>query len=172
MMKLSKAPFSVTVIPYEFDSGRSARGSKIRERVNASPRSWSDSPSSSPKAGPSNALEDTVSGYNSGDEHGPASGQLSDAEWLEVLLRMLITPDSIFMSLQRVLILQRDRMFEKRMRSRGFIVKCMKEDGACLFRAVSDQVFGDQEMHDIVRKQCMDYIVSRLRSIDAVLLSI
>lgn len=46
------------------------------------------------------------------------------------------------------------------MRKRGFIVKHMKEDGACLFRAVSDQVFGDQEMHDIVRKQCMDYIVS------------
>lgn len=55
---------------------------------------------------------------------------------------------------------QRDRLFEKRMRKRGFIVKNMKEDGACLFRAVSDQVFGDQEMHDIVRKQCMDYIVS------------
>lgn len=46
------------------------------------------------------------------------------------------------------------------MRKRGFVVKNMKEDGACLFRAVSDQVFGDQEMHDIVRKQCMDYIVS------------
>lgn len=57
-------------------------------------------------------------------------------------------------------ILQRDRIFEKRIRKRGFILKNMKEDGACLFRAVSDQVFGDQEMHDIVRKQCMDYIVS------------
>lgn len=36
----------------------------------------------------------------------------------------------------------------------------MGEDGACLFRAVSDQVYGDQEMHSIVRKHCMDYIVS------------
>lgn len=36
----------------------------------------------------------------------------------------------------------------------------MKDDGACLFRAVSDQLFGDQDMHDIVRKQCMDYVVS------------
>lgn len=59
-----------------------------------------------------------------------------------------------------MVIFQRDRIFEKRMRKRGFILKNMKEDGACLFRAVSDQVFGDQEMHDIVRKQCMDYIVS------------
>jgi len=36
----------------------------------------------------------------------------------------------------------------------------MAEDGACLFRAVADQVYGDQEMHGIVRKHCMDYIVS------------
>lgn len=35
----------------------------------------------------------------------------------------------------------------------------MGEDGACLFRAVSDQVYGDQEMHSTVRKHCMDYIV-------------
>lgn len=42
----------------------------------------------------------------------------------------------------------------------GFIVKKMGEDGACLFRAVADQVYGDQEMHGVVRKHCMDYIVS------------
>ena len=46
------------------------------------------------------------------------------------------------------------------MRKRGFIIKRMGEDGACLFRAVSDQVYGDQEMHSTVRKHCMDYIVS------------
>jgi hypothetical protein len=36
----------------------------------------------------------------------------------------------------------------------------MEQDGACLFRAVADQVYGDQEMHAIVRSHCMDYIVS------------
>ncbi|XP_055338378.1 OTU domain-containing protein 5-B-like [Paramacrobiotus metropolitanus] len=41
---------------------------------------------------------------------------------------------------------------------RGFVIKLMKEDGACLFRAVADQVYGDQEMHDMVRRQCMDYM--------------
>lgn len=41
----------------------------------------------------------------------------------------------------------------------------MAEDGACLFRAVADQVYGDQEMHGIVRKHCMDYIVSTYRLI-------
>ncbi|XP_031423751.1 OTU domain-containing protein 5b isoform X3 [Clupea harengus] len=35
----------------------------------------------------------------------------------------------------------------------------MKEDGACLFRAIADQVYGDQDMHDVVRKHCMDYLV-------------
>lgn len=47
------------------------------------------------------------------------------------------------------------------MRKRGFIIKRMGEDGACLFRAVSDQIYGDQEMHSMVRKHCMDYIVSQ-----------
>ena len=48
------------------------------------------------------------------------------------------------------------------MRKKGLLVKQMGEDGACLFRAVADQVYGDQEMHAVVRKHCMDYIVSLL----------
>ena len=34
----------------------------------------------------------------------------------------------------------------------------MVDDGSCLFRAVADQLYGDQEMHPSVRKHCMDYI--------------
>lgn len=34
----------------------------------------------------------------------------------------------------------------------------MVEDGSCLFRAVADQVYGDQDMHGVVRGHCMDYI--------------
>lgn len=41
-------------------------------------------------------------------------------------------------------------------------IKKMQGDGACLFRAVADQVYGDQEMHANVRRLCMDYIVSFL----------
>ena len=40
----------------------------------------------------------------------------------------------------------------------------MQEDGACLFRAIADQVFGDQDMHDQVRENCMDYLVGALVS--------
>lgn len=47
---------------------------------------------------------------------------------------------------------------EKLKKIRGFIIKPMEEDGACLFRAVADQVYGDQSMHDEVRKNCMNYM--------------
>ncbi|XP_059352117.1 OTU domain-containing protein 5-B-like isoform X2 [Daphnia carinata] len=84
--------------------------------------------------------DESGSGYNSGDEYGPARSSssnvaISEEEWE-----------------------QKERWFEKKMRKRGFIIKRMGEDGACLFRAVSDQIYGDQEMHSMVRKHCMDYI--------------
>lgn len=56
--------------------------------------------------------------------------------------------------------MQKDSLFSKRMQKKGFVIKEMGRDGACLFRAVADQVYGDQEMHSTVRKHCMDYIVS------------
>lgn len=72
--------------------------------------------------------------YNSSDEHGP----------LEV------DPD----------IAKKEEDFEKELREKkGFTIKKMVPDGACLFRAVADQVYGDQEMHSIVRNHCMDYMM-------------
>lgn len=82
------------------------------------------------------AIEEALSGYNSGDEHvGQKDGQLSPDEWKK-----------------------RDDAFVKIMSDRGFIVKDMVEDGACLFRAISLQIYGDQDMHEIIRQQTMDYI--------------
>lgn len=43
-------------------------------------------------------------------------------------------------------------------KARGLVIKEVKGDGACMFRAVADQVYGDEEMHDSVRRLCMDYI--------------
>ncbi|XP_030049869.1 OTU domain-containing protein 5 isoform X1 [Microcaecilia unicolor] len=55
---------------------------------------------------------------------------------------------------------QQEHWFEKALQEKkGFIIKQMKEDGACLFRAVADQVYGDQDMHEVVRKHCMDYLM-------------
>ncbi|KAH9518967.1 OTU domain-containing protein 5 [Bulinus truncatus] len=52
-----------------------------------------------------------------------------------------------------------EQWFEKALKEKkGFVIKKMGEDGACLFRAVADQVYGDQEMHGTVRKHCLDYM--------------
>lgn len=77
-----------------------------------------------------------MSGYNSGDEHLVSKEHnLSSEEWKK-----------------------RDEKFSKSLSEHGLIIKEMEEDGACLFRAISVQLYGDQEMHDTIRQQTMDYI--------------
>ena len=44
------------------------------------------------------------------------------------------------------------------MKKKGYVIKPMQEDGSCLFRAVADQVYGDEDMHESVRDHCMNYI--------------
>ena len=34
----------------------------------------------------------------------------------------------------------------------------MKKDGNCLFSSISDQVYGTEKHHEIIREKCMDYI--------------
>eukprot|EP00727_Mastigamoeba_balamuthi_P008856 m51a1_g4593 putative otubain-like histone deubiquitinase 1 (353) ;mRNA; r:195745-197148 len=46
------------------------------------------------------------------------------------------------------------------LRRRGFEVHRMIPDGNCMFRAVADEVFGDAELHGMVRDQVVDYIVA------------
>ncbi|EDW72753.1 uncharacterized protein Dwil_GK17016 [Drosophila willistoni] len=83
-----------------------------------------------------NAVEETFSGYNSGDEHlQPKDRKITAEEW------------------QR-----RDNEFAKFMEQRGYELKPVEEDGACLFRSISLQIYGDEEMHDVIRQHTMDYI--------------
>lgn len=86
--------------------------------------------------------EDAPSGYNSGDEHHGRDAGLTENEWK-----------------------QRDEEFVKVMAKEGLIVKEIEEDGACLFRSISLQIYGDQDMHEDIRQQTMDYIVSDFISI-------
>lgn len=80
--------------------------------------------------------EEKVSGYNSGDEHlGAKEQNLSSEEWIK-----------------------RDEKFATSLLERGLSIKETEEDGACLFRAISFQLYGDQGMHDVIRQQTMDYI--------------
>ncbi|EDV51434.1 OTU domain-containing protein 5-B [Drosophila erecta] len=81
-------------------------------------------------------VEETFSGYNSGDEHlQPKERLIPVEEW------------------QR-----RDLEFAKCMEQRGYELKPVEEDGACLFRSISLQIYGDEEMHDVIRQHTMDYI--------------
>lgn len=100
-------------------------------------------PSTSQSGSNSSTAEDAVSaqedsdpsGYNSGDEYDKPPELWTAEEFKE-----------------------REYHFEKKLRKKGLMIKSMGEDGACLFRAVADQVYGDQEMHKVLRKLCMDYM--------------
>jgi len=83
------------------------------------------------------AGDDSVEGgYNSEDEYSHIGVQLTEEEWQE-----------------------KDRRFERLIKKKkGYVIKKMQEDGSCLFRAVADQIYGDEEMHSCVRGHCMDYI--------------
>lgn len=97
-------------------------------------------PQNSPDRGRNNDVDDdqnSYSGYNSGDEHHGQKYDLTPEEWEE-----------------------RDKLFIKTMSDRGFVIEQIIEDGACLFRSISLQIYGDQDMHEIIRQQTMDYIVS------------
>ena len=79
--------------------------------------------------------EEEEEGYNSEDEYSHVGQNLTEEQWRD-----------------------KDLRFERVMRRKGYIIKKMGEDGACLFRAVADQLYGDEEMHQAVRTQCLDYI--------------
>lgn len=93
---------------------------------------------------PSDSVVEDVdySGYNSGDEHTHDRRPSCYTQCAEQDFQ------------------ERENQFEQNMNKKGWVIKKMAEDGACLFRAVADQIYGDQDMHSVLRKLCIDYIVS------------
>ncbi|XP_066248891.1 OTU domain-containing protein 5 [Euwallacea similis] len=84
-------------------------------------------------------VKEDATGFNSEDEYDDNSFKnrlLTNEEWQK-----------------------RDEFFSRGMSSLGWEIKQMNEDGACLFRSIADQVYGDQEFHNQVRQDCMNYIV-------------
>ena len=94
---------------------------------------------SSSSAGPSSVPNEAPADedYNSADEHGGGGG-------------------SCGMSSEELA--AREAAFEARLASRGLQLRRMLQDGNCLFRCISDRVYGDAEMHDQVRRLVMDYM--------------
>ena len=41
----------------------------------------------------------------------------------------------------------------------NFFIKKIEGDGNCMFRAVSDQIYGNEEYHYIIREKCMKYLL-------------
>lgn len=42
----------------------------------------------------------------------------------------------------------------------GLHIEAVEGDGNCLFRAVAHQVYGDENLHNLVRQKCLDYMES------------
>lgn len=137
--KLTKSPFQVCGLPSSVATGSGLGSPKANNSISGSPAASHVGSGAPNSANVLDRLEETLSGYNSGDEHlGGRDAGLSVKEWTE-----------------------RDEKFLKAMSDRGFIVKEIEEDGACLFRAISLQMYGDQDMHEVIRQQSMDYIVRK-----------
>ncbi len=37
-------------------------------------------------------------------------------------------------------------------------IKCIKDDGNCMYRAISHQIYGEEEFYDVVKNYSMDYL--------------
>ncbi|CAH1103564.1 unnamed protein product [Psylliodes chrysocephalus] len=97
------------------------------------------SPTETPCKNNEIVIKEDCTGFNSEDEYDESffkGRNLTDEEWTK-----------------------RDALFARYMSNLGFEIKNMNEDGACLFRSIADQVYGDQEFHFQVRQDCMNYIV-------------
>ncbi|CAG5112120.1 Oidioi.mRNA.OKI2018_I69.chr2.g6372.t1.cds [Oikopleura dioica] len=54
---------------------------------------------------------------------------------------------------------EREKNFRKvLLEERGFEIIDVQADGACMFRSVADQIYGDESMHDVIRHRCCDYM--------------
>lgn len=49
--------------------------------------------------------------------------------------------------------------FELIMNKKNFRIKKIIGDGNCLFRAISDQVYGTEDNHQIIREKCVEFII-------------
>ncbi|XP_034103010.1 uncharacterized protein LOC132789199 isoform X1 [Drosophila nasuta] len=118
------------------NSSPTAVGRKSPEHLASVPKTQTQITPAAAAANMLKAVEETLTGYNSGDEHlQPKERTISVEEW------------------QR-----RDQEFAKCMEKRGYELKPVEEDGACLFRSISLQIYGDEGMHDVIRQHTMDYI--------------
>ena len=79
---------------------------------------------------------------------------LEDVKNNSFLGRKTSNPNNNNISLNK----EQEEKFQNAMKKNNFEIKTIRGDGNCLFRAVSDQVYGEDKNYDIIRKKCMDYL--------------
>lgn len=52
-----------------------------------------------------------------------------------------------------------EQNFRKNIEKSNFFIKETEGDGNCMFRSISDQIYGNEEYHKIIREKCMDYLL-------------
>ena len=62
------------------------------------------------------------------------------------------------LQIQREKDLKLEEEFKKKIATKGYLLHQMKRDGNCLFTSVSDQIYGDEKYHKLLREKCMEYI--------------
>jgi len=55
-------------------------------------------------------------------------------------------------------LLLKEQQFHTSLSHRNLQIKQVQGDGNCLFRAISDQIYGEESFHRAIRRVCMDYI--------------
>ncbi len=53
---------------------------------------------------------------------------------------------------------QQEKKFREELRSINLKIREIKGDGNCLYRAVADQLYGNENYYDILKSKCLDYL--------------
>ena len=54
---------------------------------------------------------------------------------------------------------KQENKFRENISNMNLFIKDIVGDGNCMFRAISDQVYGNEEKYDLLRQKCMDYLL-------------
>ena len=54
---------------------------------------------------------------------------------------------------------KQENKFRENISNMNLFIKDIVGDGNCMFRAISDQVYGSEEKYDLLRQKCMDYLL-------------
>jgi len=123
----------------------STRSSSQKQEEKAGREKHEDASKQSRKPKKHKASPEVDEGYNSADEYGSIKQPPPNPAPCNDPQEPLNEVDS-------------ELQMAEELKKKGYYIKKMMEDGNCLFRSIADQIYGDEEMHGMVRTMCMDYM--------------